>query len=79
MSKCQCYTLREILAEVFVNEDNDFDPNLHSSEQVCETGQQDSVEMRDIFQTLFDAENTVVTPQIFLSSSFPSCQKMLNE
>ena len=84
MSKRQCYTLREVLAEVFVDEDNDFDPDIadslsYSSKQVCKTSQQDNVEMRNIFQTLFDAENTVVTPQIFLSSSFPGCRKMLNE
>ena len=84
MSKHQCYTLREVSAEVFVDEDNDFDLDIadslsYSSEQVCKTGQQDNVEMRDIFQTLFDAENIVVTPHKFLSSSFPSCRKMLNE
>ena len=50
------YTLREVLAEAFVDEDDNFDPDVRDSlsnsrEQVCET----------------DAENTVVAPQIFLS------------
>ena len=71
MSKRLCYTFREVLAEVFVDCDLDVADSLSdSSRQVCKTGWQDSVEMTDSFQTLFAAQNTVVTPQIFLSSSF---------
>ena len=36
MSKCQCYTLREVLAEVFVDEDGDFDPDVASSLSIQE-------------------------------------------
>ena len=55
MSKRWCYTLREVLAEVFVDEGSDFDPDVADSlsisrEQVCTTGRLDSVEMS--FQTL---------------------------
>ena len=54
MSKHRCYTLREVLAEVFVDEKSDFDPDIadslsYSSEQVCETGQQDSLEITESF------------------------------
>ena len=50
MSKRQCYTLRKVLAEVFVDEDSDLDPGVAVSlsnlgEQVGKTGQKDSVEM----------------------------------
>ena len=56
---------------MFVDEDSDFDLDVadslsNSSEQVCKTGRQDSVEMRQFS----DSENTVVTPKIFISSSF---------
>ena len=49
MSKRWCYTLGEVLAEVCVDKNCDFDPNvadslLYWSEQVCEASQQDSVE-----------------------------------
>ena len=76
MSKHQSYTLREVSAEVFVDKDSDFDPDVadslsNSREQVSKTSQQDSVEMT-VFR-LFSAKNTVVTPQIFLSSSFTNC------
>ena len=52
MSKYRHYTLREVLAEVFVDEDNDFNPNAgdslsNSREQVRKTGLQDSFEMTD--------------------------------
>ena len=75
MSKRLHYTLREVLAAVFVDEHSDcnldvVDSLSNSSRQVCKTGWQDSVEMTDSFQTLFAAQNSVVTPQIFLSSSF---------
>ena len=58
MSKRQCYTLREILAEVFVDEDSDFDLDVadslsYSSEQVCEASRQDSMDITDSFHTLF--------------------------
>ena len=60
---------------MFLDENCDFhedaaDFSSNSSEQVCGTGWQDRVEMTDSFQTLFAAQNSVVTPQIFLSSSF---------
>ena len=50
MSKRWCYTLRKVLAEVFVDEDSDLDPGVAVSlsnlgEQVGKTGQKDSVEM----------------------------------
>ena len=50
MSKRRRYTLREVLAEVFVDENSDFDPDVaaslsYSSEQVCKTGRQNSVEI----------------------------------
>ena len=50
----------------------------YSCEHMCETGWQDSVEITH-FQTLFNAENTVVTSQIFLSSSVINCWKTVNE
>ena len=55
MSERRCYTLRKVLAEVFVDEESDFDsvvavPLSNSREQVCKTGQQDRMEMS--FQTL---------------------------
>ena len=76
-------TSSKVLAEIFV-EDSDFDLDVadslsDSSRQVCKTGWQDSVEMTDSFQTLFAAQNTVVTPQIFLSSSFIDSWKVVNE
>ena len=42
MSKCHCYTLMEVLPEVFIDEDSNFDPEVADSfstsrEQVCET------------------------------------------
>ena len=48
--------LREILAEVFVDENNDFHPAVadslsYSNEQMCETGQQDGVEIK-VFHSL---------------------------
>ena len=68
------------LAEVFVDKDSDSDVDVadslsNLSEQVCRTGRQDTVEMTDNsdFQILFDAENTAVIPEIFLSSSFNDC------
>ena len=50
MSKCRRYTLTEILAEVSVDEDSDFDLVVadslsYSSEQVCEASQQDSMDI----------------------------------
>ena len=82
MSKRWNYTLREVSAEVFVDKDSDFDPDVadslpNSREQVCKTNQQDNVEMT-VFR-VFSAENTVVTPQIFLSSSFTNCWKIVSE
>ena len=49
MSKYPC-TIREVLAELFVDKNSDFDLDvadslLYSSKQVCETGQQDGVEI----------------------------------
>ena len=48
MSKCPCYTLREVSAEVFVDENSEFDPDVadsssYSSKQVHKTGRKDSV------------------------------------
>ena len=65
MSERQCYTPKEVLTEVFVDKNSDFDLDVADSlsyliEQVCEAGQQDSVKIS--FQTLFNAENTIVTP-----------------
>ena len=42
MSKHRCYTLREVLADTFVDEDSDFEPDAadslsNSNEQGCET------------------------------------------
>ena len=59
MSKHWCYTLRKVLAEVFVDEESDLDPGVAVSfsnlgGQVCKTRQEDSVEMT-VFR-LFDAE-----------------------
>lgn len=51
ISKCPRYTLREGLAEMFLDENN-ADSSSNSSEQVCGTGQQDSMEITDSFQTL---------------------------
>ena len=50
MSKHWCYTLRRVLAEVFVDEASDLDPGVAVSlsnlgEQVGKTGQTGSVEM----------------------------------
>ena len=50
MNKHQRYTHSEVLAQVFVDENNDFDTDVadslsYSSEQVCKTGRQDSVEI----------------------------------
>ena len=50
MSKHWCYTLRKVLAEVFVDEESDLDPGVAVSlsnlgGQVCKTRQEDSVEM----------------------------------
>ena len=58
MSKRRRYTLREVLAEVFVDENSDFDPDVaaslsYSSEQVCEASRQDSMDITDSFHTLF--------------------------
>ena len=49
MSKYPC-TIREVLAELFVDKNSDFDPDVAESlscscEQVCETGQHNSVEV----------------------------------
>ena len=57
ISKCPRYILREGLAEMFLDENNDLheedaDSSPNSSEQVCGTGQQDSMEITDSFQTL---------------------------
>ena len=54
MSKCCCYTLRNILAEMFVDKNSDFDLDvadylLYSSKHMCETSWQDSVELMDSF------------------------------
>ena len=62
---------------MFVDKDSDLDPDVadslsNSSEQVCKTSQQDRVQVT-VFQTLFDAGNTLVTSQIFLSLSFTDC------
>ena len=50
MSERQCYTLKEVLAEVFLDDNSDFDLDVadslsYKSEQVCEPGQQDSVKI----------------------------------
>ena len=55
----------EVLDDVFVDKNSDTDPNVadslsYSSQQVCETGRQDSLEIPDCFQTLFDAEDTAM-------------------
>ena len=78
MSKQQCYTLREVLAELFVDDNSNFyldvaDSSSYSNEQVCETGWHCSVEMTETFFRLFDVENTVVTLQILIFSSFSNC------
>ena len=57
MSKCRRYTLMEILAEVSVDEDSDFDLVVadslsYSREQVCEASRQDSMDITDSFHTL---------------------------
>ena len=62
---------------MFADKDSDLDPDVadslsNSSEQVCKTSQQDRVQVT-VFQTLFDAGNTLVTSQIFLSLSFTDC------
>ena len=54
---------------MFADENSDFDLDIvdslsYSSKQLCKTGQQDSLEINDSFQTLFEAEDTVVIPQI---------------
>ena len=66
----------EVLAQVFVDENNDFHPDVadslsYSSEQVFKTGRQDSVEIS--FQTLFDGENNSSNTSDILSSSFTDC------
>ena len=66
--KCRRYTIK-VSGEVFVDKNSDLDPDVagplsYSSEQVCKTGRQDGVETTGSFQTLFDAETTVVTFQI---------------
>ena len=51
-------------------QNSDFDPAVadslssYSSKQVCKTSLQDSLQITDSFQTLFDAEDIVVTLQI---------------
>ena len=82
MRRCRLYTLREVLARAFVDKDSDFDYDFavslgNSRKQVCETGWQDSVNMS--LQTLFDAENTVATPQLFLCSTSTHCSKIVNK
>ena len=67
---------------MFVDEDSVFDLDVadsssNSREQVCKTSQQDSVEMA-VFR-LFDAENTVVTPHLFIFSPLTDCYKVWNE
>ena len=69
MSKRRRYTLMEVLEDVFVDENSDSDPDVadslsYSSQQVRETGRQDSLEIPDSSQTPFGAEDTIVTPPI---------------
>ena len=57
-----------VLHKVYFDEYSNFDP--------CKTSWQDSVKIADSFHTHFDAFttfDTVVTPQMFLSSSFNDC------
>ena len=82
MRRCRLYTRREVLVRVFADKDSDFHSDFavslwNSRKQVCETGWQDSVNMS--LQTLFDAENTVATPQLFLCSTYTDCSKIVNE
>ena len=57
------------LADVFADKNSDFDLDIvdslsYSNEQLCKTGWQDSLEIKYSFQTLSEAKDTVVTPQI---------------
>ena len=82
MSKCRCCTFKEVLDEELVDEGSNFDPDIadslsDSSKQVSEIGWQNSVKIAEFSHSLrcfksttFD---TVVTPQMFLSSSFTDC------
>ena len=71
MIKCRRYTIK-VLAEVFVDKNIDFDPDVadslsYSSKQVCKTGRQDCVEITGSFQILIDAETALQISVVRLS------------
>ena len=75
MSKRQCYTLGEVLAEVCVDKNCDFDPDVadslsYTSEQVCEASRQDNVEITVLRLSLMLRIRNISD---ILSSSFTDC------
>ena len=63
MSNRRRYKFKEVLDEVIVDEDSNFNPDIagalsYSSEQKSETGQQVSVKIADSSHTHFDASNS---------------------
>ena len=69
----------EVLDQVFVDENNDFDPDVadslsYSSEQVCKTGRQDNVEIT-VLRLSSMVKKTAVTPQIFFLRLSPTAER----
>ena len=78
-------TIREVLAELFVDKNSDFDLDvadslLYSSKQVCETGQQDGVEITVFRLTLMLKRQYSRSNTSNISSlSFTDCWKTVKE
>ena len=74
----------EVLDDVFVDKNSDTDPNVadslsYSSQQVCETGRQDSLEIPNCFPTPFDAEDAEDTAVYHLQYPFFVFHRLLKD